>query len=106
VILNPPSSSLLWKWENETVGSAEYTVYSIGHDSHITPNVPVIFTGVSGVNITLLTSARETNGSTMSSLQFIVSEEFVEARVTCNNEDYRDILQSAGKKGVSSLLRV
>ena len=33
IICNSPYNSLLWKWQNETVGSAEYTVYSIGHES-------------------------------------------------------------------------
>ena len=93
IICNSPYNSLLWKWQNETVGSAEYTVYGIGHASQITPNVPVDFPGVPGVTITLLTEG----GSINSSLQFVVSEEFIEANVTCNNKDYRDIVHAAGK---------
>ena len=96
IICNSPYNSLLWKWQNETVGSAEYTVYGIGHSSQITPNVPVDFPGVPHVTITLLTGAAGV-GSILSSLQFVVSEEFVEARVTCNNQDYRDIVHAAGK---------
>ena len=71
-------------------------MYGIGHASQITPNVPVDFPGVPGVTITLLTEATGV-GSINSSLQFLVSEEFVEARVTCNNQDYRDIVHAAGK---------
>ena len=96
IICNSPYNSLLWKWQNETVGSTQYRVYSIGHSSQITPNVPVHFPGVPGVTITLLTEASEGKGSTNASLQFVVSEEFVEARVTCNNQDYRDIVHAAG----------
>ena len=96
IICNSPYNSLLWKWQNETVGSAEYTVYGIGHASQITPNVTVDFPGVPHVTITLLTGAAGV-GSILSSLQFVVSEEFVEARVTCNNQDYRDIVHAAGK---------
>ena len=102
-ICNSPYNSLLWKWQNETVGSAEYTVFGIGHH---TPNVPVDFTGVPGVIITLLTEASEGGGSINSSLQFVVSEEFVEARITCNNQDYRDIVHAAGKCLVRLILVV
>ena len=72
-------------------------MYGIGHASQITPNVPVDFPGVPGVTITLLTEASEGGGSINSSLQFVVSEEFVEARVTCDNQDHRDIVHAAGK---------
>ena len=87
IICNSPYNSLLWKWQNETDGSDQYTVYGIGHASQDTPNVPVDFPGVPDVTITLLTDASEGGGSINSSLQFVVSEEFVEARVTCNNQD-------------------
>ena len=106
IICNSPYNSLLWKWQNETVGSAEYTVYGISHASQITPNVPVDFPGVPGVTITLLTDASESGPPINSSLQFIVSEEFVEARVTCNNQDYRDIVHAAGKCLVRLILVV
>ena len=106
VICNSLYNSLLWKWQNETVGSAEYPVYGLGHSSRITPNVPVDFPGVPGVTITLLTEAYEGRGSINSSLQFVVSEEFVEARVTCNNQDYRDIVHAAGKCLVRLILVV
>ena len=105
IICNSPYNSLLWKWQNETVGSAQYTVYGIGHSSQITPNVPVYFPGVPRVTITLLTEAAG-GGSINSSLQFIVSEEFVEARVTCDNQDYRDIVHAAGKCLVRLILVV
>ena len=82
IICNSPNNTLLWKWQNETVRSAEYTVYGIHHSSEITSNVPVDFPGVPGVTITLLTDASEGRGSINSSLQFVVTEEFVEARVT------------------------
>ena len=59
--------------------------------------VVVNFPGVPGVTITLLNEASEGGGSTDSSLQFVVSEEFVKARVTCDNQDYRDIVHAAGK---------
>ena len=105
IICNSPYNSLLWKWQNETVGSAEYTVFGIGHSSQVTHNVPVDFPGVPGVTITLLTEATEEGGgSSNSSLQFVVFEEFVEARVTCNNQDYRDIVHAAGKFLVSLYL--
>ena len=97
LICNSPYNSLLWKWKNETVRSAEYTVYGIGHSSQITPNVPVHFPGVPGMTTTLHTEASGGGGSINSSLQFVVSEEFVEARVTCNNQDYRDIVHAVGK---------
>ena len=97
IICNSPYNILLWKWQNETVGCAEYTVYGIGNRAQITPNVPVDFSGVPGVTITLLNEATEGEGSINSSLQFVVSEEFVEARVTCNNQDYRDIVHAVGK---------
>ena len=97
LICNSPYNSLLWKWQNETVTSAEYTVYGIGHSSRITPNMPVHFPRVPGVTITLLTEASAGGGSINSSLQFVVSEEFVEARATCNNQDHRDIVHAAGK---------
>ena len=106
IICNSPYNSLLWKWQNETVGSAEYTVYGIGHASQNTPNMPVDFPGVPGVTITLLTEASEGGGSINSSLQFVVSEEFVEARITCNNQDYRDIVHAAGKCPVRLILVV
>ena len=106
IICNSPFNSLLWKWQNETVGSAEYTVYGIGHTTQITPNAPVNFPGVPGVTITLLTRGSEAVGSINSSLQFVVSEEFVEARVTCNNQDYRDIVHAAGKCLVRLILIV
>ena len=106
IICNSPFNSLLWKWQNETVGSAEYTVYGIGHASQITPNVPVDFPGVPGVTITLLTEVSEVVGSINSSLQFVVSEEFVRAHVTCNNQDYRDIIHEAGKCLVRLILVV
>ena len=106
LICNSPYNTLLWKWQNETVGSAEYTVYGIHHSREITPNVPVDFPGVPGVTITLLTGASEGGGSINSSLQFVVSEEFVEARVTCNNQDYRDIVHAAGKCLVRLILVV
>ena len=105
IICNSPYNSVLWKWQNETVGCAEYAVYGIDA-SEITPNVPVDFPGVPGVTITLLTVASEGRGSINSSLQFIVSEEFVEARVTCNNQDYRDIVHTAGKCLVRLILVV
>ena len=105
IICNSPYNSLLWKWQNETVGSAEYTLYGIGHSSQITPNVPVDFPGVPGVTITLLTEAAGV-GSINSSIQFVVSEEFIEARVTCNNQDYRDIVHAAGKCLVRLILVV
>ena len=106
IICNSPYNSVLWKWQNETVGSAEYTVYGIGHKSQITPNVPVNFPGVPGATIILLTEASAGGGSINSSLQFVVSEEFVEARVTCNNQDYRDIVHAAGKCLVRLILVV
>ena len=106
IICNSRFNSLLWKWQNETVGYAEHTVYGIGHASQITPNVPVDFPGVPGVTITLLTEASEGGGFINSSLQFVVSEEFVEARVTCDNEDYRDIVHAAGKCHVRLILVV
>ena len=106
IICSSPYNSLLWKWQNETVGSAEYTVFGIGHAHQITPNVPVDFPGVPGVTITLLTIASEVGGSVNSSLQFVVSEEFVEARVTCNNQDYRDIVHAAGECHVRLILVV
>ena len=81
-------------------------MYGIGHASQITPNVPVDFPGVPGVTITLLAEASEGGGSINSSLQFAVSEEFVEARVTCNNQDYRDIVRAAGKCLVRLILVV
>ena len=102
IICDSPYNSLLWKWQNETVGSMKHTVYGIGHSSRITPNVPVDFPGVPGVTITLLTEGESIN----SSLQFVVSEEFVEARVTCNNQDYRDIVHAAGKCLVRLILVV
>ena len=68
--------------------------------------MPVDFPGVPGVTITLLTEASEGGGSINSSLQFVVSEEFVEARVTCNNQDYRDIVHAAGKCLVRLILVV
>ena len=68
IICNSPYNSLLWKWQNETVGSAEYTVYGIGDRSQITSNVPVDFPGVPGVSITLLNEASEGGGSINSSL--------------------------------------
>jgi len=46
---------------------------------------------VPGVAITLLSSGESVNYS----LQFVLSEEFVEARVTCNNENYTDIVHAA-----------
>jgi len=82
IICNSPFNSLVWKWQNESVECMKY--------------MPVGFPGVPGVNITLLTLDKG-SGSTNSSLQFIVSEEFVEARVYCNNYDYRDIILAAGK---------
>ena len=106
IICNSLYNGLLWKWQNETVGSAKYTMYGIGHSSQITPTVPVDFPGVPGVTITLLTEASEGEGSINSSLQFVVSEEFVEARVTCNNQDYRDIVHAAGKSLVRLILVV
>ena len=102
IICNSPYNSLLWKWQNETIGSAEYTVYGIGHASQDTPNVPVDFPGVPGVTMTLLTEG----GSINSSLQFVVSEEFVEARVTCDNQDYRDIVVHAAGKCLMRLILV
>ena len=68
-------------------------MYGIGHRSQITPNVPVKFRSVPGATTTLLTDAAEGRGSINSSLQFVVSEEFVEAHVTLNNQDYRDIVR-------------
>ena len=82
-------------------------MYGIGHSSQITPNVPVDFPHVPGVTITLLTEATEEGGGSInSSLKFVVSEEFVEARVTCNNQDYRDIVHAAGKCLVRLILVV
>ena len=106
IICNSPYNTLLWQWQNETVGSAEYTVYGIGHTSQITHNVPVDFPSVPGLTITLLTNASEGGGSLNSSLQFVVSEEFVEACVTCNNKDYRHIVLAAGKCLVRLILVV
>ena len=106
IICNSLYNSLFWRWQNETVGSTEYTVYGIGHSSQITPTVPVDFSGIPRVTITLLTEASEGGGSINSSLQFVVSEEFVEARVTCNNQDYRDIVHAAGECLVRLILVV
>ena len=58
------------------------------------------------MTITLLNEASEGGGSINSSLQFVVSEEFVEACVTCNNQDYRDIVHAAGKCLVRLILVV
>ena len=77
-------------------------MYGNGHSSQITSNVPVYFPSVPGVTITLLTEG----GSINSSLQFVVSEEFVEARVTCNNQDFRYIVHAAGKCLVRLILVV
>ena len=68
--------------------------------------MPVDFPSVPGVTITLLTEASEGGGSVNSSLHFVVSEEFIEARVTCNNQDYRDIVHAAGKCLVTLILVV
>ena len=78
----------------------------VGHRTQNTPDVPVDFTGVPGVTITLLSDASEREGSTNSYLQFVVSEEFVEASLTCSNQDYRDILHAAGKCLVRLILVV
>ena len=83
IICNSPYNSLLWKWQNETVGSAEYTMYGI---CHVSSNVPVDFPGVPGVTITLLTNVSEGGGTINYCIQFEVLEEFVEAHVTCNNQ--------------------
>ena len=106
IICNSPFNSLFWMWQNETVGSTKHTVFGIGHSSQIIPNVPVDFPGVPGVTITLLTGASEGGGSINSSLQFVLSEEFVEARVTCNDQDNRDIVHAAGKCLVRLILVV
>ena len=65
-------------------------MYGISHRANITPNVQVIFPSVLGVTITLLTDSSEGGGSINSSIQFVLSDEFVEAPVTCNNQDCRD----------------
>ena len=88
--------SLLWKLQNET-SYAEYSVYDNGYGTWNTPYVPVDLPDLPGVSITLLTDASGSGKYINSSLQFVVSEEFVEARVTCDNQDYRAIVHAVGK---------
>jgi len=71
IICHSPFNVLYWKWQNETMGSAQYRVFSIGHSSQITPNIPVEFPGFPGVTIKLLTSAKSAGGTINSSLQLL-----------------------------------
>ena len=97
ITCNITGTVLEWKWQNSTTGRRTFTLYGIKNAQYNQLNVHYNFPDVPGVTATLL----DKTGRTSSSLQFIISAEFENARIECNS-DQRDIV--AASKWIQLLL--